>query len=369
MTFRWLEAGSLPRDNNFDLIRLFAATQVVLVHATSHLHAELAYPWAGIVSLFSGVPIFFFISGILVSSSLASRSMRSYAEARARRVMPALWLAFVIAFILLCFFGQITASNLGSVSLWAWAGTQITVFQIYNPAMFRDFGVGVVNGSLWTIPVEIGFYCILPVLIWLASLLSAKRRTAACLLSVSAVISFAVGQAAQVGADTSLWWKVLYFSPASHFWQFALGSLTYMYFGRVSEWTNRLCRLPSGWRGQLSLYLLFGVFVTPLLPKPLADITSTLFLYVIILTAAINVRSFASLLRGNDISYGVYLFHMLVVNALVELKLFGIPAILLTFAVTYGLAWLSWNLLERKVLRRGSLRKHQPERAGVMSAA
>lgn len=43
-----------------------------------------------------------------------------------------------------------------------WAATQLTTFQFYNPGFLRAFGVGVVNGALWSIPVEIQFYMVLP---------------------------------------------------------------------------------------------------------------------------------------------------------------------------------------------------------------
>jgi len=56
--------------NNFDLLRLYAASQVALHHALRHLQVEHA-DWLiiKITRLFPGVPIFFFISGLLISRS------------------------------------------------------------------------------------------------------------------------------------------------------------------------------------------------------------------------------------------------------------------------------------------------------------
>ena len=53
--------------NNFDLLRLFAATQVVLSHASVHL--EHNYFVLNFLSLFPGVPIFFFLSDYLIYGS------------------------------------------------------------------------------------------------------------------------------------------------------------------------------------------------------------------------------------------------------------------------------------------------------------
>ncbi|MBO6539519.1 MAG: hypothetical protein JJ969_08970 [Rhizobiaceae bacterium] len=53
--------------NNFDIIRLFAALQVMLMHSTSWLQLPL---WDGLHRVlvgFAGVPIFFGVSGFLIS--------------------------------------------------------------------------------------------------------------------------------------------------------------------------------------------------------------------------------------------------------------------------------------------------------------
>lgn len=55
------------RMNNFDIIRLFAALQVMLMHSTSWLQLPL---WDGLHRVlvgFAGVPIFFGVSGFLIS--------------------------------------------------------------------------------------------------------------------------------------------------------------------------------------------------------------------------------------------------------------------------------------------------------------
>ena len=68
------------RINNFDLIRLFAALQVVFWHFIDGLIADPHSSWHWIVSkiwaMFPGVPIFF-ISGFLISRSYESNSRLS----------------------------------------------------------------------------------------------------------------------------------------------------------------------------------------------------------------------------------------------------------------------------------------------------
>ena len=71
----------MPKTNNFDLIRLAAALQVALMHALAGLGvATAAWPLRAIADWFPGVPIFFFISGFLISKSFEKNSVvREYA--------------------------------------------------------------------------------------------------------------------------------------------------------------------------------------------------------------------------------------------------------------------------------------------------
>lgn len=328
----------LPRDNNFDLIRLFAAAQVAVFHSAHHLHAEVPAWIAKPLGLFPGVPVFFFISGLLVTSSLSGRTLPDYAKSRGRRVFPALWLAFALALLILGAFGQLQVSG----QLILWMLTQATVLQVWNPPMFRDFGVGVVNGSLWTIPVEIGFYCILPMLVWLAR---GSQRALTIILLTSAVASFGVHRAV-TGSDV-LFLKLLGVTPAAHLWLFALGALAYLHFDKVMGFARRLgCVAP------LAAYLAFGLVIAPDLPGAIAEAVNTLLLVTCVFTLGLVARSRASVLRGTDISYGMYLFHMLVVNVLVELGWFGWPATWTALIIATMIAWFSWTFLESRVLRR-----------------
>lgn len=152
------------RHNNFDLIRLLAAMQVALGHSISHLDINIYIP---LLQYFPGVPIFFFVSGFLISLSYErSASFSIYSKNRFLRIYPALWVCLILSLVSVVLAGYEIPINLG---LLKWLVAQLTWGQFYNPQFLRDYGVGVLNGSLWTIPVEISFYLIFPLICFLGN--------------------------------------------------------------------------------------------------------------------------------------------------------------------------------------------------------
>lgn len=353
---------SIDRNNNFDIIRLFAALQVAVLHASRHLDAGMPDELTRFLELFPGVPIFFFISGLLVTSSLAKRPLLAYAESRARRILPALVLAFVLAVVILTVFGQIGSTELIEPAFWAWAFGQVTLFQIFSPDMFRDFGVGVVNGSLWTIPVEVGFYVLLPVIAWVAAAMGPAatiRRRMTFLLVIGAIVSFAIYALVwPTGPDTPVVIKLISASPAAHLWQFALGALTYLYYDKAFAAARRLSVLPLGWAAPLVVYAVLGWWLEPRVPLAVFEGVGYPLLMFGVFSLAVAAPSAARLLRGYDISYGLYLYHMLAVNVGVALGFKGhwaaAPVAVTIAALT---AAASWRLLESPILHRAGAKR------------
>lgn len=362
------------RENNFDLLRLLAALQVVWFHGYFHLKIELPEqiaPANGLLSLFPGVPIFFVISGYLVSASYErSPDVCSYFRNRFLRLYPGLWVAFAVSLGLVGGFGFLTRGLLCSGSFWFWVTTQLSFMQLYNPAAFRGFGVGVVNGSLWTIPIEITFYVALPAIYrWL--LYGRDRAEGNLRLIALALPSYFAFFAMSVlgGRDHSFLFKLIDLTLVPHLWMFLLGVLLQRNAdpvrpwieGRVGGWT--LLYVPTAW-----LYRELSARAA----APEASVMDIAVAFAIAVAArtllACWAISFAlslpglgrRILRGNDLSYGVYIYHALIFNAFIELGWTGRPIILTAlFAASLGLAWLSWRFVERPALRLKRSSIHQ----------
>jgi peptidoglycan/LPS O-acetylase OafA/YrhL len=54
---------------------------------------------------------------------------------------------------------------------------------------------------------------------------------------------------------------------------------------------------------------------------------------------------------GVDISYGIYVYHMLVVNTLLTFRISGLNAGILTIFLTISMGILSWFIVEKPFLK------------------
>ncbi|MEO8223616.1 MAG: acyltransferase [Gammaproteobacteria bacterium] len=164
--------------NNFDLVRLFAAGQVAMDHGLTHLLPEFeGSALAGVLACIPGVPVFFFVSGFLVSKSWeVSKSPGQYARNRFLRLYPGLIACVLLSIALVTALGYPRTSGASAGDLLLWLAAQLSFVQFYNPDFLRGFGTGVLNGSLWTISVELQFYVLVPLLYAALRPLAARSR-------------------------------------------------------------------------------------------------------------------------------------------------------------------------------------------------
>jgi peptidoglycan/LPS O-acetylase OafA/YrhL len=370
------------RVNNFDLIRLLAAAQVAVVHTMS------AFKMYGIhatafnlgVRMFPGVPIFFVISGFLISKSYErSTSLRDYYRNRCLRIFPALWVCLVASLGVILIAG---VSVLGPVSSRAWLGwwaAQMSLYQQFGPDFLKPVGLGSLNGSLWTIPVEIEFYLLLPLIYAVFQL--RKRRGDVALLALLA------------GSIALHWYYCrpsLYPDPPSvlpgppdhtflvetvvpYLWMFLVGVLMQRHWtvlrgflaGRAHWWLLGYLLICVATK-RLHMYV-GSADISPLFLLPLAGL---------VLSCAVTRPTLSDrLLRDNDISYGTYIYHVLVLNALLVLGVEGrFLSALAALGISFGLGAASWWCVERPFLRhkRKSLRaamQARPRNRGLQEPA
>jgi peptidoglycan/LPS O-acetylase OafA/YrhL len=335
------------RNNNFDLIRLFAAIQVLLLHANHHLKISNKYfnEFLDILRPFPGVPIFFILSGYLIYNSYLrnKNDLNIYIRNRVLRVFPLLIVStFLLLIALVMFSDQILINDLIK-----WFIGQISFFQFYTPDSLRSFGVGNPNGALWTIPVELGFYFLVPFIYIAISKFNYKAL----------IILFLISPLIKIGlntiSDESFIYKVVEVSTIYYLSLFLIGISFAIYFDHLYKYFANNFYL---W---LLIYFVF-YFALKIKLGLYSDLYSPNFIgYIAVIILAFLVMSFAfsfpglsnRLLKGNDISYGVYVIHMPIINIYLELNYFGSFWTIITAAmVIITLAFFSWKFLEKPFL-------------------
>jgi peptidoglycan/LPS O-acetylase OafA/YrhL len=349
------------RQNNFDLIRLLAAAQVVIAHAIGHTDLVTQIPAWGkqlfdALMMLPGVPVFFVISGFLITKSYERNpaDLSGYFWRRGLRIFPALWVCLAVTLAVLAWFGFLTSSFLLSKTGLAWLAGQVSFGQFYNPEQFRGFGIGVANGALWTITVELQFYLFIP----LFCLLTARPKWSAPVTSVLFAVSFTSycvmdhmvnGPGGFTGAP--LPFKLLHVTLVPHLWMFLLGILIHRHYERVKSW------IEGKFLPWALVYIFFMALLAWLVPERsvpfyLAYLPSRAILAFATIAAAFTARPLSNkLLSGTDISYGIYIYHSVVINVIVQLGMMNsMLSVGAVFAISIILALLSWHLIEKPAL-------------------
>ncbi len=319
--------------NNFDFIRVLAAFCVLVSHqfalSGSTEPAPLPFhSWGGI-----GVLAFFVVSGFLVAMSWESdpHPIR-FALRRALRIWPA-WIV-VTAVSALLLGPLVTALSVeeyfSSSVTWSYFlqlvfSTKDTLPGVFETNPFRL----VVNGSLWTLPIELQLYGLLLV----AGVATLLRRRWVVLAAVilSAFYYFAV-----VDVETNRKWT----REFSLFFSSGVCLFLFRDFWRPRLLSISCCLLVASIGLWSSGFKYAAIFVL-----------APMLLIAFGLSSWPVLRRFG---RYGDVSYGLYIYAFPVQQTLIYLTdntLPVTPGILLSLVVTLIFAFLSCHLVERPALR------------------
>lgn len=333
--------------NNFNLIRLVAATQVLLVHAVNHFGIIGAVPTA--LKVVPGVPTFFFISGFLICLSY-ERTRSPYNKVfflnRALRIFPALYVCVAIATLSVFLAGYFADRSIGFFKVALWLAGQLTIFQFYNPPFMRDYGVGVLNGALWTITVELQFYLLVPLLYFLA-----RRRSLGLALIFVGSLLLNLFFRFRLNWDV-LWMKLAYVSFMPWVYMFIVG-LIVARSGKVQAGIQKYARLRLLIPTYLATMILLGGYDSnasnDINPVSFAILAAMIMRASTMRIAVLeNVQRF---IRRNDFSYGLYLYHMPVINLLLYLGTRdAVSSAVATLLIALVAAGASWFFIEKPAL-------------------
>ena len=362
--------NSLPRSYpGIDLLRALAALLVLVYHVIEY-GKWYAVPNTGVGYLFRhgwvGVDLFFTISGFVIALSAldgvrkqGAGFRKPFAVRRLARIVP-LYLLTSLLFLVLI---QPTLLLQPWPSLAAHIGSHLLfVHNLYAGTH------GSINGPSWSVALEMQFY--------LAMLLAAPWlvRTGALRMLVTAVLvsagwRFATMQVLVPGTAAPILQFIYTTQLPGVIDEFALGIalalVVHRGSSRVALW------LSAGW-GHFAGWLLLALALLAAAIRleqtyTYWDHAWMVFGWRLLLSAGFaallgaamtfpwaDSRLLAPLRYLGDVSYGLYLWHMLVLIAMTTAMptLPGSRLLAFVLAGTFALASLSWHLLEKPNLRK-----------------
>lgn len=328
------------RYNNFDLLRLIAAVFVLISHSYEYLGREseqfkIVYGKQGIILSTLGLCVFFSISGYLVTQSLLrSDSVFDYLRKRFLRIFPGMFVLCVVTIIAFSFATELSAKEYFSNRL-TWT------YLVVNASLFRSQfalpGTPNINGSIWTIPLEVKLYLTLLIIYFIPRLGTRIMSTIGLVLFFAAYVYLVNDSGSQ-----KIFKEVFPFFTLGCF--FVTGSWIALN-KEILEYSLFL----------LAIFLLLSFLMRNSAAYMVFN-TMTFSLLIIMLGETRAVLSF----RGIDVSYGLYLYAGVVQQLLIywggnTMNVYVHMVVSLLISVFLG--YLSWTYIEKRFLSRG--KKHR----------
>lgn len=332
----------MKRVPQLDAIRGLAVL-AVLVHntdSTSYTGFVARNGWMGVDLFFvlSG----FLITGILLDTKSKEGYFRNFYARRCLRIWPLYYCALLFMFVIVPLVRHSEAQQIFEPRSMPWWSYFVYLQNFLVPTVTKATGL---LGVTWSLAVEEQFYLVWPLVVRFCNE-QTLRRIAIGIICLDPILRLVL---VQRGFDV---------------------------------YPNTFCRLDGLMWGAL-LALMFrgqafsreghvrGAWAILLVAAPLAFVTAHRVEWAVYSFTALASASFVYLaltskqkwlqailanrflVYSGVISYGIYLLEKIPIDAVKSFRLSGQPAIvlLITAAITYLLATLSWNLLEKPTLR------------------
>jgi peptidoglycan/LPS O-acetylase OafA/YrhL len=305
-----------------------------------------------------GLTYFFALSAFLLTAPWIRAALDGarrptigrYAVHRVARVVPAYWVALLGAFAILAGTGHARAVDA------EWLPVYAVFAQNHVEAT-----LGQLNPPTWSLGVEVAFYLALPLIGW-AIVRAGSARGRAGILAVCLALVLA-GMGYTLAAELADWPATATTSFPVWLPVFVAGiAAAALAHGRTFSRRATLGLLAAGWL----LVVLNGIWHSPgtgLVGHVVRDFPAAVgfaAIIVAIVSRPPGLLDLAPIRWLGTVSLGAYLWHMPVIYGLRLQELFPtepVPAMLAVLLPSFGLAAISWYVVERPILRRAARRR------------
>ena len=327
--------------NCFDFLRFFFAANILLAHLcelSQNKSLEFLYNFSNSSIAVKG---FFIISGFLVAKSYTNTpSLKEYFIKRAKRILPAYIVVLLFSVLTLAYFSRLSFldyfTDINVYQYLGWNSIFLNFMHPCLPGLFENNLMCVVNGALWTLKVEEGFYIVLPIIFYAIN----KSKKPFLILGSLYVLSLLYWFVMDFYLNQPLLAKQL----PGYLAYFTTGIFLFLNFDFVLQ--NKKTLLVSA-----ILLLIFSNFLDFQI-----DVFYAAAFGLIVIIAAYSLPFLNNFGKYGDFTYGLYIYHFPIIQLFRQYDLFekynpilmGITVILITlfFAV------LSWFLIEKRFLDR-----------------
>lgn len=338
----------VKKNNSFNALRFFFCVIVIIGHCLDLSGISKVINWRYLFDMHVSVCAFFIISGFFVTLSyLHTDGVKKFYFKRIKRILPPYWLIVILCSLIFFFFASLSVKEYFlNKTFFKYLVTNLLTL---NFLCVSPVGKGggyffnrPVDGALWTIKIELTFYLVLPVIVFFLNKIKKISRK-----NIFLVILYFL---------SVLWNLFFLFLGNKHhsgflidlahqfpgFLSFFVAGMFYAYnYDAVHKYEN-IILIPA-----IIIFALHYFTKTEILmPASFA---------VIIMYFGSKSTVFSNVGKDVDYSYGMYLSHFPIIQIFTYLGFFTIAPVLsvvLVFAASFSFAYLSWHLLERKILKK-----------------
>ena len=318
--------------NNFDILRIVLATTVFYAHMGALAGIDL------LKNLPSGIAVqgFFIVSGyLIVKSYLRNSNITTYIKSRFFRIYPLMFVVISFCFII----GYLNYPS----SFYDYMNDGALKYLISNysfanflapslPGMFTENEITAVNGSLWTLKVEVMFYISVPIIYGFFNRYINNHALTILIAVISIASHYLIGYLVEKhGFSSSLHNQIpsmmLFFMVGA---MFNFANLEFL------KGHHLIFLIPL-------LFLFKDIYI-------LSALLVGAFVYII----AFSIKPVKVSNKIGDVSYGIYIWHFPIIQIYVMYGFFEniyIGFVLSTITVAL-MATCSWHFIESKLIHK-----------------
>lgn len=344
--------------NSFGFLRLVFAFLVIVSHTypLGGFGADPLFTYFGAQDSLGGIAVtgFFALSGFLIVRSGRFIDVMQFLWHRVLRIFPGYWVALLV--------GALVVGPLvwwvdgGSLSeyLTRAPGSAYSYLKLNADLNIRQYGIlnifatttpygelvkgSVLNGSLWTLIYEWGCYLLVAGLVVFGVL----KRSRFVVLVIA--LFFLVMQILQIASPET---PAIFFSVFQDQYRISLG-FVFMIGATLGIYAEKI---PFDFN--LGIFTGF-ISILTLLKGGWSTLGYIAFAYFVLWLGAALPKYFQRVGSKNDYSYGIYIYGFLVQQFTAYLGWYKwgvVPWVITSCVMSFGLAWLSWHLIEKQAMK------------------